>query len=180
MAGDETEHERLTQAERFNRMRVVWQLDLNLGPMLAHRKVGVGDGKWMYAAAADGGIETVLNTKPLSDLDVSRLISEDARRTARRLTLEAEQTEQEIAVTDADADDDVEDAAADEKAARRPRDASMIRSAARHDMLSKMGCEISKSRRACGHVDTAIRTPCGRHFRSYVSAVTYMQSRRAK
>lgn len=168
------EYAGLTQAAVFDKMRVVWQLDLYLGPLLAARKAGAGDGQWVYRAAPGGGLEVVAHKSPMTDLDVSRLIAEDAARTARRLSLQDWPAREAAAQSD--------DAAApccghspQREALASPRPKQMLRSALRHDALCCMGCEICKSRRANGHVDTTIVTPGGVRFRSYVSALRFMQ-----
>lgn len=180
---------RKCQGKRFDEMRIPWEYDPNVGPVLASPVAGRGDGMFIYVKSPQDTQRSVtvgINPTPTPEsefsrrrheslMKVMRIVQEDRALASVSSKAYADTSESDGSLC-GDTETGIDNSLfyqEDRKLPCRRRDVSNS-----DNILTKAGYRIEQRARVNGgRIDLTIIAPDGRRFRSKSSALTHMETR---
>ena len=168
------------QEDFYDSHRVPWTYNADTGVLMSTRRIGEGDGMYVYAAdeSVPDGIGIVPNPQR-GDVD-NRYRQRMCEMFDRLMELVAADTSADLhastcSSSSSSEDDEDESDGTEDVEVSRPRAGARRRSTASTD-IGLEGCEIiSRSRPGSARCDLKITTPDGRTFRSKIAALRYLE-----
>ena len=173
------------QAVTFDQLEIPWVYDPNVGPLVAERVDGSGDGMYRYTADDEGRIVVQRNPEPTAEsvfhalrvacfervcASVDAQYAEDALARERRGVESGDDSSEGVVEEVEGAKEDVR--GVDEPAVRGSKCVKRRRRSAMDALLDD--CTIHTSTRTNGRIDLTIETPDGRKHRSKVQALLHL------
>lgn len=180
------------QGKTYDELGIPWHYDPDLGPMIAKRNAGEGEGAYCYQMSSDGTLAVVHNPSPATEARFDARRKESARR-VMEMVLASEQTQRTIEVAQDSDDESVSDDLNSDDLNNDAQYGMELPNAppfptAEHahasnsnqknidETLVRLGCTFGgKPRASTGRVDLRITTPDGKVFRSKVAALAHLQ-----